>query len=202
MRVLVVHAHPVETSYNRSLFNAVCETLAAKGDEVDALNLYDEGFERRDEPRGAARLSRRAGQPHAAELKPYVDRLRACDKIVFVHPVWNYGYPAILKGFFDRIFLPGVSASCSRAATGRTRASSCPAMKNITKVAYITTYGGDRFRTWLMGDPPRRLAMRWAWVTFGTRMPPKYLALYDMNNQTEAGLKRFIGRVRREMERF
>ena len=41
-------------------------------------------------------------------LKPYVDRLRAADAIVFVHPVWNYGFPAILKGYFDRIFLPGV----------------------------------------------------------------------------------------------
>ena len=29
----------------------------------------------------------------------------------FVHPVWNFGYPAILKGFFDRVFLPGVSFS-------------------------------------------------------------------------------------------
>jgi NAD(P)H dehydrogenase (quinone) len=44
--------------------------------------------------------------------------------------------------------------------------------------------------------------MRWAWVTFGTLMPPKYLALYDMNNQTEAGLKGFIEKVKREMAKF
>ena len=44
MKVLVVHAHPVEASYNRALFNAACETLRAKGDEVDAMNLYDEEF--------------------------------------------------------------------------------------------------------------------------------------------------------------
>ena len=75
-------------------------------------------------------------------------------------------------------------------------------MTNIRKVAYVTSYGGDRFRTWIMGDPPRRLAMRWAWVTFGTRMPPKYLALYDMNNQTKAGLERFLNKVKREMNAF
>jgi putative NADPH-quinone reductase len=200
MRVLVVHAHPVETSYNRALFNATCETLRAKGDEVDALNLYEDNFiaamsreerlEYHDVPGNLTPLT-----------KPYVDRLRACDKIVFVHPVWNYGYPAILKGFFDRIFLPGVSFVLE-GGDASDKGKLVPAMKNIKKVAYITTYGGDRFRTMIMGDPPRRLAMRWAWVTFGTLMPPKYLALYDMNNQTEAGLKGFIEKVKREMAKF
>lgn len=200
MRVHVVHAHPVETSYNRALFNTVCETLAAKGDEVDALNLYDEQFQ--------AAMSRQERLEYhdvpgnlTPTIKPYVDRLRACDKIVFVHPVWNYGYPAILKGYFDRIFLPGVSFVLE-GGDEPDKGKLVPAMTNIKKVAYVTTYGGDRFRTWIMGDPPRRLAMRWAWVTFGTRMPPKYLALYDMNNQTETGLKGFIEKVRGEMQRF
>ncbi len=127
---------------------------------------------------------------------------RAADKLVFVHPVWNYGYPAILKGYL-RPHLP--AGRLLRPRWRRWRADKgklVPAMKNIKKVACVTTYGGDRFRTWIMGDPPRRLATRWAWVTFGTRMPPKYLALYDMNNQTEAGLKGFIDRVKRAMERF
>jgi putative NADPH-quinone reductase len=200
MKVLVVHAHPVETSFNRALFNAACEALRAKGDEVDALNLYDDEFR--------AVMSRTERLEYhdvpgnlTPEIKPYVDRLRACDKIVFVHPVWNYGYPAILKGFFDRIFLPGVSFVLVGGGESD-KGKLVPAMKNIKKVAYITTYGGDRFRTWIMGDPPRRLAMRWAWVTFGTKMPPKYLALYDMNNQTPEGLKGFIDKVKREMAAF
>ena len=200
MRVLVVHAHPVETSYNRALFNSVCETLRAKGDEVDALNLYDEEF--RAVMTRTERLEYHDVPGNlTAEVKPYVDRLRACDKIVFVHPVWNYGYPAILKGFFDRIFLPGVSFVLEGGSESD-KGKLVPAMKNIRKVAYITTYGGDRFRTWIMGDPPRRLAMRWAWVTFGTPRPPKYLALYDMNNATPERLTGFIDKVKREMAAF
>jgi len=200
MRVHVVHAHPVETSFNRALFNAACEALRAKGDEVDALNLYDDAF------RAAMTRQERLDYHDVPgnltpEIKPYVDRLRACDKIVFVHPVWNYGYPAILKGYFDRIFLPGVSFVLE-GGDEADKGKLVPAMKNIRKVAYITSYGGDRFRTWIMGDPPRRLAMRWAWVTFGTRMPPKYLALYDMNNATPERLAGFIERVKREMAGF
>ena len=200
MRVLVVHAHPVETSYNRALFNAACETLQAKGDEVDALNLYDDNF--------IAAMSReeRLGYHDVPGnltplTKPYVDRLRACDKIVFVHPVWNYGYPAILKGFFDRIFLPGVSF-VMQGGDGPDKGKLVPNLKHIKKVAFVTSYGGDRWRTFLMGDPPRRMAKRWGWITFGGWLPPTYLALYDMNNQTEAGLKAFIEKVKREMAKF
>lgn len=200
MKVLVVHAHPVETSFNRALFNAVCETLRGKGEEVDALNLYEEQFQA-----AMSRTERLEYHDVPGNLtpltKPYVDRLRAADKIVFVHPVWNYGYPAILKGFFDRIFLPGVSFVLV-GGDEPDKGKLVPGMKNIKKVAYVTTYGGDRFRTWIMGDPPRRLAMRWAWATFGTLLPPTYLALYDMNNQTEAGLKGFIDKVKRKMARF
>ncbi|HHY48363.1 MAG TPA: flavodoxin family protein [Alphaproteobacteria bacterium] len=200
MRVLVVHAHPVETSFNRALYDAACEALAEAGHAVDPLNLYEENFE--------AAMSREERLNYhdvpgnlTPAIKPYVDRLRAAHGIVFIHPVWNYGYPAILKGFFDRIFVPGVSfvlVGGSAPDKGRL----VPNLSNIRKVAFVTTYGGDRLRTMLMGDPPRRLARRWAWVTFGTPLPPRYLALYDMNNATPARLTAFIGRVRRELSRF
>ena len=92
MRVHVVHAHPVETSYNRALFNAAVEALTAAGHTVDPLNLYDEAFQ--------AVMSREERLNYhevpdnlTPEIAPYVERLRAADAIVFVHPVWNYGYP-------------------------------------------------------------------------------------------------------------
>jgi putative NADPH-quinone reductase len=198
MRVLVIHAHPVETSFNRALFNATVESLREAGHEVDPCDLYAENFQ--------AVMSRQErldyhDVPHnlTPEIVPYVDRLRAAEALIFVHPVWNYGYPAILKGFFDRIFLPGVSFVLE-GGDQPDKGTLKPALKNIRKVAYVTSYGGDRLRSFVMGDPPRRLAMRWAWVTFGTR--PLYLALYDMNNVTQAGREAFIGRVRREMAGF
>ena len=62
--------------------------------------------------------------------------------------------------------------------------------------------GKYRLRTFIMGDPPRRLARRWAWATFGTPLPPRYLALYDMNRQTKARLDAFTAKVRRELARL
>ena len=191
MRVLVLHAHPVETSFNRSLYNAALETLRSKGHEVDALNLYEENFQ--------AAMSREERLRYhdvpeniTPEIQSYVDRVRAAEAIVIIHPVWNYGYPAILKGFFDRIFITGVSFVLE---DGKLRTT----LRNIRKVVYVTSYGGDRFRTWLMGDPPRRLARRWAWATFRTPLPPKYLALYRMDQRGEPELGAFIDKVRREL---
>lgn len=198
MRVHVIHAHPVETSFNRTLFDTVVETLTAKGHTVDSLNLYDERFDAtlsRDE-----RLNYHEVPGNLTpSVKPYVDRLMAAEALVFVHPVWNYGYPAILKGYFDRIFLPGVSFILEG---GGDRGKLRPNLTNIKKVMFVTTYGGDRWRTILMGDPPRRLARRWAWATFGTRTPPKYLALYDMNNNSSEQLSGFIEKVRFETQQF
>ena len=40
-----------------------------------------------------------------------MERLLAAEALVFSFPVWNMGFPAILKGFVDKVFLPGVSFS-------------------------------------------------------------------------------------------
>jgi NAD(P)H dehydrogenase (quinone) len=196
MRVHVVFAHPVETSFSAGLYKLVSETLKGRGHEVDGLDLYAEGFD--------AVLSREERLEYhdvpgnlTPGVKPYVDRLRAAEAIVFVAPVWNYGYPAILKGYFDRIFLPGVSFILVGGNGDPDKGTLVPSLKNIKKVAYVTSYGGDRVRTMLMGDPPRLLAHRWAWAMFSTMLPPKYLAFYDMNNATPARLDAFKGKVQR-----
>jgi putative NADPH-quinone reductase len=198
MRVHVVHAHPAETSLNRALFDTAVEALSAAGHEVDPLNLYEAGFEAamsREERLNYHEVPGNITPP----IAPYVERLRAAQGLVYVFPVWNYGFPAILKGYFDRIFIPGVAFEMSE---GDDRGEVEHCLDNIRKVAFITSYGGDRFRTMIMGDPPRRVARRWAWATFRTRTPPIYLALYDMNNVTAAGRTAFTEKVRRRLSRF
>ena len=110
-------------------------------------------------------------------------------------PVWNYGYPAILKGFFDRVFLPGVSF---KLVDGKVR----PTLQNIHKLAAVTTYGGSRFRAMLMSDPPRRLVKRLLRATIKPGAPVSYLAHYSMNLSTDETRSRFIARVAANMDAF
>jgi NAD(P)H dehydrogenase (quinone) len=200
MRVMVLHAHPVAESYNGALYNTVLETLRARGHDVDPVDLYAEDFNPVMDRQGRLQYHD-VPDNITPELKPYVDRLRAAEALVLVYPIWNYGFPAILKGYFDRVFMPGVSFVLE-GGSSPDKGTLKPNLKQIRKVAFITSYGGDRWHTMLMGDPPRRFARCWGWATFGGRLPPAYLALYDMNSATPERLKAFIAKVKRAMERF
>lgn len=193
MNVLVLYAHPVETSFNAGLHRTIVERLKASGHSVDDCDLYAEDFD--------PRLSRAERLGYHDERGPddaiagYVDRLQRAEALVLSFPVWNYGYPAILKGFFDRVFLPGVSF---KLVDGKVR----PTLHNIHKLAAVTTYGGSRFRAMLMSDPPRRLVKRLLRATIKPGAPVSYLAHYSMNLSTDDTRSRFIARVAANMDAF
>lgn len=193
MKVLVLHAHPVETSYNASLHRLILERLAARGHAVDDCDLYAEDFD----PRltREERLHYHDVGTNLGPVQPYVERVRAADALVLSFPVWNFGYPAILKGFFDRVFLPGVSF---RMVDGKVE----PCLHNIAKVTTVTTYGGARWRAFLMGDPPRKLVTRLLRATVKPGAPFSYLAHYDMNRSTDATREAFMLKVVKAMDRF
>jgi len=191
-RALVLFAHPCSESFSAALHHRVVETLGARGWEVDDCDLNAEGFSpvlTADERRGYHDVG-----PNCGPVAAHVERLRAAEALVMVFPVWNFGFPAILKGYLDRVFLPGVSF---RLEDGKVR----PNLTHIRKLAAVTTYGGTRWRAMLAGDPPRKCVTRAVWhVCRPDRM--RYLALYDMNRATDAARKAFLGRVTREMEVF
>ncbi len=191
-RALVLFAHPCPESFSASLHRAVVDTLAGRGWQVDDCDLNAERFDpvlSEAERRGYHDLGSNCGP-----VAEYVERLRAAEALVMVFPVWNFGYPAILKGFLDRVFLPGVSF---RLEGGKVK----PNLRNIRKLAAVTTYGGTRLRALLVGDPPRKCVTRAVWhVCRPEKM--RYLALYDMNRASDAKRGAFLDRVRREMEAF
>lgn len=193
MRILVLFAHPVETSFNAALHAATVKALKEAGHEVDDCDLYAEGFNpvlSREE-----RINYHDEEICRNPVQSYVDRVLAADGIVLNFPVWNYGYPAILKGFFDRVFLPGVSFLLK---DGTLR----PNLLHIRRFGAVVTYGGSRFRTILMGDPPRKNVKRGLRVLLHPTTRTKYLALYDMNRATDADRAAFLDKVSRTMRAF
>ncbi|HBG99876.1 MAG TPA: NAD(P)H dehydrogenase [Rhodobacteraceae bacterium] len=188
-RALVLFAHPCPESFSAALHARVVETLTKRGWEVDDCDLNAEGFQpvlTEVERRGYHDVG-----PNLSAVQDYVDRLRAAQALILVFPVWNFGYPAILKGFLDRVFLPGVSF---RLVYGKVK----PNLTHIRKLAAVTTYGGTRLRAFMAGDPPRKCVTRAVWhVCRPDRM--RYLALYDMNRASDARRAAYLARVDREM---
>jgi putative NADPH-quinone reductase len=193
MNVLVLYAHPVETSFNAGLHRMIVERLTAAGHAVDDCDLYAEDFD----PRltRAERLGYHDERGEGDAAAPYVARLKKAEALVLSFPVWNFGYPAILKGFFDRVFLPGVSF---KLVDGKVR----PSLHNIRKVAAVATYGGSRFRAMLMGDPPRKLVKRVLRATIKPGASVSYLAHYSMNLSTDKTRERFMAKVAASMDTF
>ena len=191
-RALVVFAHPCEESFSAALHRTTVEALEGAGWEVDDCDLNAEGFS--PVLTAAERRGYHDTATNTAPVQSHVDRLRAADALVLVYPVWNFGFPAILKGYFDRVFLPGVSFDL---VDGRVRGS----LKNLRKIAAVTTYGATPLRAFLAGDPPRKIVTR---VLRGVSLPRKvrYLALHDMNRATDARRAAFLARVGREMAAF
>lgn len=193
MRVLVLFAHPVETSFNAALHSAIVSALTKAGHTIDDCDLYSENFD----PRltREERLGYHEVGPNIEPVRSYVERIRAAEGLVLSFPVWNFGYPAILKGFFDRVFLPGVSFDLLDDGGVR------PRLTNIKKLAAVCTYGGSRWRAILAGDPPRRAVKRVLRGQTGFA-PVTYLARYDMNRATNAACGAFLARVTKTMSRF
>ena len=191
-RALVLFAHPCPESFSAALHARVVETLEARGWDVDDCDLNAEGFQpvlTEAERRGYHDLP-----TNCEPVQTYVDRVRAAQALILVFPVWNFGYPAILKGFFDRVFLPGVSF---RLEEGFVR----PNLTHIERLAAVTTYGGTRWRAIGAGDPPRKSVTRHLWHVTRPRVT-RYLALYDMNRAGADRRARFLDRVGQEMKRF
>jgi NAD(P)H dehydrogenase (quinone) len=115
MRVLVLYAHPVETSFNAALHETVVQALRRAGHDVDDCDLYAEGFSpvlTREE-----RLGYHEVPANRSPVDGYVERLLWAEALVICTPVWNFGFPAILKGRRSRTSASS-SASPPMAATG------------------------------------------------------------------------------------
>lgn len=193
MRVLVIHSHPVEESFNKALFKLVCDSLAKAGHDVDACDLYAEGF---DPVMSAHDRRIYHSYPENTELvKPYVDRLRAAEALVFVTPVWNFGFPAMLKGYFDRVWTMGVSFDLEDGKL-------TPTLRHIRKVAAVMSYGATRWRATLAGNPPKKVIHRVIRGQVKIGAPVRFMAHYDMNNCTPETRAAFMEKVRKEMENF
>ncbi len=194
MRVLVVFAHPAETSFGAAVHDRLVSTLRARGHEVDDCDLHAEGFD--------PVMSRREWieypdvSVNQTRVADYVARLLAAEALALSFPVWNMGFPAILKGFMDKVFLPGVSF------TLRENGDYVPHLHNIKRLGVACTYGADRFHTFLIGDPCRR------YVTCALRnhCAPgarcDYVAHHDMNHSKPELRARFLREVERRFSKW
>ncbi len=188
MKVLVLYAHPLGDSFNAEVHRTVLNALRAAGHEVDDCDLYAEKFD--PVLSAAERQDYHDLTRNRALVDSYAVRLQRADAVVFVFPTWSFGVPAILKGWFDRVLVPGVSFTLGEDGIAR------PALTNIKRIVGVATYG----RPWwhvrlIVGDLPRGHITRYFKALCGFGCRANYVAFYDMNRGTMERRRRFLDRA-------
>lgn len=191
MRILYVYCHPVRESFHAAIRATALAALGDAGHDVDLLDLYAEKFD--PVLSEAGRRNYHDVSRNQAGVEQYVARLKSAEALIVQFPTWSFGPPAMLKGFFDRLWMPGVAFDLTDPAHAR------PTLHNIKRIVGIVTYGRPRYMVLWISDPPRKIITRYLrWFT-GGKARTDYYALYHLNVATQAQRTAFIGKVDRAM---
>jgi len=101
MNILIINGHPDKESFNWALAAAYKKGALKKGAEVQEIHIVDLDFN----------VNLAFGYRKRTELEPDLRRAQEqitwADHLVWVYPVWWGSVPALMKGFLDRVLLPG-----------------------------------------------------------------------------------------------
>jgi NAD(P)H dehydrogenase (quinone) len=189
MSVLLVVAHPCADSYTHACAAAATRGLTRAGHTVHTIDLYADGFGAsmsRDE-----RLAYESEQPIIDPIvAAHAARLMRADTLVFVYPTWWSGLPAVLKGWLERVMVPGVGFTFD----DRTRKIG-PGLGHVRRIVGVSTYGSPWSYVKLMNDNGRRTLTRALRMSCGWRTRTTWLALYEMDTTDDETRRRHLDRI-------
>ena len=187
MRVLIVYCHPNPESYTAAVRDVVRGNAEAVGAEVRVLDLYANGF---DPVLSQGELEAYETVPgNTQTVQDHVDAIRWCDTLVFVYPTWWYAHPAMLKGWLDRVLLPGVAFDMPEGGDIR------PTLTHIERLGVFTTCGASRWLTFFIGFPGKRMILRGIRILCAKRCRTAFVAHYLMDASTQDTRSRHLAKV-------
>lgn len=193
MRALVVYCHPKAESFTAAVRDTVMERLAVAGAEVRLTDLYARGFD----PRLSAEEFDGYENQSTNRLTVEGDcaDLEWCDTLIFIYPTWWYGLPAMLKGWLDRVLVPGLAFTMPDREGGTIG----PGLPHIKRIGVFTSCGADR---WLVGAPGRRTLLRGIRMLCAPRCRTVFAAHYLMDSSTPQSRARHLATVARKIDRL
>ena len=167
--------------------------LRVAGHDVEMVDLYEIGFRA-----AMSTAEREAYHGDAPVLDPLVqsqiDLVRSVDTLVFVYPTWWSGLPAILKGWLERVMVPGVGFRFDE-RSGKIR----PGLTNVRRLIGISTYGSPRWYVRIVNDNGRRTLLRALRISCGLRTSRRWLGMYSIDTSTVDQRAEFAAHIERAM---
>ena len=141
-KILVILGNPDRLSLSGKIADAYCESAAAVGHHVDRVNLSDLRFD------PVLRKGYKEIQPLEPDLLSIQEKMRWADHIVIIYPNWWCTMPALLKGMFDRMWLPGFAFNFDKQSHKLIQR-----LKGKTACVIVVAGTHSPFMTWLkFGD--------------------------------------------------
>lgn len=195
VKALVVYVHPVEESFAAAVKSSVLKGLAAGHHDVDLADLYEEGFD----PRLTAEehAAHRSSIEHKPLASSWISRLQNCDTLVLVYPTWWSAQPAMLKGWFERVWVNGLAVAVHD--DGRVPS---PMLSNIKRVIAVTTHGSSKLINSLQGEAGKRFVKRSLRGAVGPKCRIEWLAFYGMDGADDQKRRRFLEQVNARFARM
>jgi putative NADPH-quinone reductase len=189
-RCLLVSCHPLADSLCNHLVARVKQGFAGHPIEVEHLDLYDSDFAA---PLSAAeRRGYFTGEFDASALGEQIAALQRAEILVLVFPTWWFGLPALLKGWFDRVWAPGIAFDHPIEPGGRITAR----LSGLKHCLIVTTLGSPWWFDRLILRRPLRRILKTALI--GVCAPAirfDMLSLYNSMDLEQPRLNRFLGRI-------
>ena len=145
MKISVIIGHPYSKSFNAALAEKTTETLKKRGHEVFFHDLYRENFNPVLSPEELA------GQDGGDELvRIHRKEIKEADGIVLIHPEWWGQPPAVLKGWVDRVLVPGTAYETTMTENGSVTKG---LLKAETVILFATSNTPAEREEGVLGDP-------------------------------------------------
>ncbi len=186
---LVVLAHPLESSLCKHLADKTIRHLKNKGYNVIVKDLYKESFN--------PVLSQQERESYyekvfdQSELASDIEQLKKAESLVLIFPTWWFGFPAILKGWFDRVWAPG---HAYEHASNYGPIKQC--LNNLKEMKVITTLGSPWWvDTFILRKPVNKILKIALLGACASNCKFKMLSLYNSEKLTTKRIDKFINTI-------
>ena len=186
MSVHLVLSHPLTGSLNARLACGIEANIRARGLAVDRLDLYASGFE--------PALTAEERRAYYGDIRPENSptdlqrRLTDAQHLVLVFPTWWFAPPAMLKGWFERVWAPGIAFEQGTPIR--------PLLTNLKSILVVTTLGSPFwFDVAIARQPVKQTLRAGLFTSCAPQARFHMLSLHSAENVDAARLARFESRI-------
>ena len=192
MNALVVYSHPVEGSFCSAMRDAAIAGLTKAGHTVSLIDLAADNFDpvmSHDE--WNVYISGSGEIPSG--LERYVELVKKSEIYVFVYPTWWSGLPAQLKGWLERVMLPGVAFQLNEKNKMK------PALTHVRQVYVLSTFGSPKPYVKFINNNGRRILVRALRMSGSLKMRTSTLSMHQLDACSNEERQAFLERIEKKL---